>query len=136
MFSSFGMRVLNFIVYASKWFFVFSCLFICPCFFHTFHLLICLLQAYGIVWKAIDKKTGEIVAVKKIFDAFRNQTDAQVNCFYFLHYLFSSFLVLLFFFLSFSPFVFFSYSTLQSLSFHFFHLLHLSFSSLNTIRPL
>lgn len=33
--------------------------------------------AYGIVWKAVDKKTGEIVAVKKIFDAFRNQTDAQ-----------------------------------------------------------
>ncbi|EDV23520.1 uncharacterized protein TRIADDRAFT_50520 [Trichoplax adhaerens] len=33
--------------------------------------------AYGIVWKAIDRKTNEIVAVKKIFDAFRNQTDAQ-----------------------------------------------------------
>ncbi|XP_015173006.1 PREDICTED: putative serine/threonine-protein kinase C05D10.2 isoform X2 [Polistes dominula] len=33
--------------------------------------------AYGIVWKAIDKKTKETVAVKKIFDAFRNQTDAQ-----------------------------------------------------------
>lgn len=33
--------------------------------------------AYGIVWKAIDKKTGEVVALKKIFDAFRNQTDAQ-----------------------------------------------------------
>lgn len=33
--------------------------------------------AYGIVWKAIDKRTGEVVAVKKIFDAFRNQTDAQ-----------------------------------------------------------
>ncbi|XP_069815860.1 mitogen-activated protein kinase 15 [Dendropsophus ebraccatus] len=33
--------------------------------------------AYGIVWKAIDRKTGEIVAVKKIFDAFRNRTDAQ-----------------------------------------------------------
>ncbi|GJQ66532.1 hypothetical protein Trydic_g4517 [Trypoxylus dichotomus] len=33
--------------------------------------------AYGIVWKAIDKKTKEVVAVKKIFDAFRNQTDAQ-----------------------------------------------------------
>lgn len=38
------------------------------------------LQAYGIVWKAIDRRTGEVVAVKKIFDAFRNQTDAQV-CF-------------------------------------------------------
>ncbi|CAK9830316.1 Mitogen-activated protein kinase 15 [Anthophora retusa] len=33
--------------------------------------------AYGIVWKAIDKKSKETVAVKKIFDAFRNQTDAQ-----------------------------------------------------------
>lgn len=33
--------------------------------------------AYGIVWKAIDKKTGEVLAVKKIFDAFRNNTDAQ-----------------------------------------------------------
>lgn len=29
------------------------------------------------MWKAIDKKTKETVAVKKIFDAFRNQTDAQ-----------------------------------------------------------
>ncbi|KAK2512503.1 hypothetical protein Q9233_016255 [Columba guinea] len=35
--------------------------------------------AYGIVWKAIDRRTGEIVAVKKIFDAFRNRTDAQVR---------------------------------------------------------
>jgi len=35
------------------------------------------MQAYGIVWKAVDKKTGEVVALKKIFDAFRNQTDAQ-----------------------------------------------------------
>jgi len=26
--------------------------------------------AYGVVWKAIDKKTKEIVAVKKNFDAF------------------------------------------------------------------
>ncbi|XP_066602925.1 mitogen-activated protein kinase 15 [Prorops nasuta] len=33
--------------------------------------------AYGIVWKAVDKKTKETVAVKKIFDAFQNQTDAQ-----------------------------------------------------------
>jgi mitogen-activated protein kinase 15 len=33
--------------------------------------------AYGIVWKAIDKTTGEIVALKKIFDAFQNETDAQ-----------------------------------------------------------
>lgn len=34
-------------------------------------------QAYGIVWKSIDKRTGEIVALKKIFDAFTNKTDAQ-----------------------------------------------------------
>lgn len=33
--------------------------------------------AYGIVWKAIDKKTKETVALKKIFDAFQNATDAQ-----------------------------------------------------------
>ncbi|GLH01534.1 Extracellular signal-regulated kinase 7 [Gryllus bimaculatus] len=33
--------------------------------------------AYGIVWKAIDRRTGEVVAVKKIFDAFKNKTDAQ-----------------------------------------------------------
>ncbi|KAK8396499.1 hypothetical protein O3P69_005503 [Scylla paramamosain] len=33
--------------------------------------------AYGIVWKAIDRRTGDVVAVKKIFDAFRNETDAQ-----------------------------------------------------------
>ncbi|XP_030854361.1 extracellular signal-regulated kinase 2 isoform X2 [Strongylocentrotus purpuratus] len=33
--------------------------------------------AYGIVWKAIDRRTREVVALKKIFDAFRNQTDAQ-----------------------------------------------------------
>jgi mitogen-activated protein kinase 15 len=26
--------------------------------------------AYGIVWKAIDKKTKEVVALKKNFDAF------------------------------------------------------------------
>ena len=37
-----------------------------------------LTQAYGIVWKAVDRQTGEVVAVKKIFDAFRNRTDAQV----------------------------------------------------------
>lgn len=34
--------------------------------------------AYGIVWKATDKRSKDIVALKKIFDAFRNQTDAQV----------------------------------------------------------
>jgi len=33
--------------------------------------------AYGIVWRATDIKTGRIVALKKIFDAFRNMTDAQ-----------------------------------------------------------
>mmetsp|Transcript_47212 Transcript_47212/g.112482 ORF Transcript_47212/g.112482 Transcript_47212/m.112482 type:complete len:356 (+) Transcript_47212:159-1226(+) len=33
--------------------------------------------AYGIVWKAIDKKTREVVALKKVFDAFQNATDAQ-----------------------------------------------------------
>lgn len=36
-------------------------------------------QAYGIVWKALDRRTGEVVAIKKIFDAFRNKTDAQVS---------------------------------------------------------
>lgn len=36
------------------------------------------MQAYGIVWRAIDKKTRETVALKKIFDAFQNATDAQV----------------------------------------------------------
>jgi len=33
--------------------------------------------AYGVVWKATDRRTGTVVAVKKIFDAFRNRTDAQ-----------------------------------------------------------
>lgn len=33
--------------------------------------------AYGIVWKATDKKTNQVVALKKIFDAFQNATDAQ-----------------------------------------------------------
>uniref|UniRef100_A0A1A9W790 Mitogen-activated protein kinase n=1 Tax=Glossina brevipalpis TaxID=37001 RepID=A0A1A9W790_9MUSC len=33
--------------------------------------------AYGIVWKALDKRTNETLAVKKIFDAFRDETDAQ-----------------------------------------------------------
>ena len=42
-------------------------------------------QAYGIVWKAVDRQTGEVVAVKKIFDAFRNRTDAQV-CSYLLFF--------------------------------------------------
>ncbi|KAJ6661537.1 hypothetical protein lerEdw1_014447 [Lerista edwardsae] len=33
--------------------------------------------AYGIVWKAVERQSGASVAVKKIFDAFRNRTDAQ-----------------------------------------------------------
>ncbi|GFE54220.1 cell-cycle-assocaited kinase ERK7 [Babesia ovis] len=33
--------------------------------------------AYGIVWKVANKETQEVVALKKIFDAFRNSTDAQ-----------------------------------------------------------
>jgi mitogen-activated protein kinase 15 len=33
--------------------------------------------AYGIVWRAVDKKTRDTVALKKIFDAFQNATDAQ-----------------------------------------------------------
>lgn len=35
------------------------------------------MQAYGIVWKAVEKKNGRTVALKKIFDAFQNATDAQ-----------------------------------------------------------
>lgn len=37
-----------------------------------------LMQAYGIVWKAVERRSGDIVALKKIFDAFQNATDAQV----------------------------------------------------------
>jgi len=33
--------------------------------------------AYGVVWRAVDKKTKDTVALKKIFDAFQNATDAQ-----------------------------------------------------------
>ena len=33
--------------------------------------------AYGIVWLAMDTKKKERVALKKIFDAFQNATDAQ-----------------------------------------------------------
>ena len=33
--------------------------------------------AYGIAWTAMDKRTKEIVALKKNFDAFQNATDAQ-----------------------------------------------------------
>ena len=32
--------------------------------------------AYGIVYKAQCKKTNKIIALKKIFDAFNNSTDA------------------------------------------------------------
>ena len=32
--------------------------------------------AYGVVWKAIDKKNKNILALKKVFDAFHNATDA------------------------------------------------------------
>ena len=43
------------------------------------HRLCVCVQAYGIVWKAIDKKTHKTIALKKIFDAFQNSTDAQVQ---------------------------------------------------------
>lgn len=33
--------------------------------------------AYGVVWKAIDKQNKQTVALKKVFDAFQNATDAQ-----------------------------------------------------------
>lgn len=33
--------------------------------------------AYGVVWKAVDKKTKKTVALKKVFEAFHNATDAQ-----------------------------------------------------------
>lgn len=33
--------------------------------------------AYGIVWKGRDKITEKLVAVKKVYDAFQNSTDAQ-----------------------------------------------------------
>ena len=33
--------------------------------------------AYGSVWKAIDKRSRQVIALKKCFDAFRNATDAQ-----------------------------------------------------------
>jgi mitogen-activated protein kinase 15 len=33
--------------------------------------------AYGVVWKAIDKRTKQLVALKKVFEAFHNATDAQ-----------------------------------------------------------
>lgn len=33
--------------------------------------------AYGIVWRAEDRRTHQVVALKKIFDAFQNASDAQ-----------------------------------------------------------
>lgn len=33
--------------------------------------------AYGQVWKVFDKQTKNIMALKKIYDAFRNLTDCQ-----------------------------------------------------------
>ena len=33
--------------------------------------------AYGVVWKAIDRKQKQVVALKKVFDAFHNKTDAK-----------------------------------------------------------
>ncbi len=35
--------------------------------------------AVQVVWKAVDRKTKAVVALKKIFDAFQNATDAQVR---------------------------------------------------------
>ena len=33
--------------------------------------------AYGIVWKAIDRRQRKVVAIKKIIEAFHNAADAQ-----------------------------------------------------------
>ncbi len=33
--------------------------------------------AYGVVWKAVEKHTKKVVALKKVFEAFHNSTDAQ-----------------------------------------------------------
>lgn len=35
------------------------------------------MQAYGVVWKAVDRRSRHTVALKKCYDAFRNSTDAQ-----------------------------------------------------------
>jgi hypothetical protein len=40
--------------------------------------LLIYVQAYGIVWRSVNKKDRSVVAIKKIFDAFQNATDAQV----------------------------------------------------------
>ena len=42
----------------------------------SWRLLVTGKGAYGIVWKAIDKRTKEIVSLKKNFDSFQNATDA------------------------------------------------------------
>lgn len=50
----------------------------CVCVPNIFHeCCLCFAQAYGIVWKAVEKKSKLDVALKKIFDAFQNRTDAQ-----------------------------------------------------------
>ena len=33
--------------------------------------------AYGVVWKAVEKSSQKVVAIKKIYDAFTNNTDSQ-----------------------------------------------------------
>lgn len=33
--------------------------------------------AYGVVWRVMDKQTQQVVALKKVFGAFQNATDAQ-----------------------------------------------------------
>lgn len=33
--------------------------------------------AYGVVWRAVDRKTKQVVALKKVYDGFGNQQDAQ-----------------------------------------------------------
>lgn len=44
-------------------------------------LLLFILQvgkgSYGVVWRAIEKKNREVVAIKKIYDAFSNEVDAK-----------------------------------------------------------
>ena len=45
--------------------------------------------AYGIVWKAANTETGEIVALKKIFDAFQNVSFSFFSFFLLLYLFFS-----------------------------------------------